>query len=329
MKAEKNGELKIFSGRANSILATQIVTALAKNLNRNVALGEMAAKNFSDGEIWVKYEENIRGCDVFLIQPTNPPADNLMELLIMIDAARRASARRITAVIPYFGYARQDRKDQPRVAISGKLMANLITQAGADRVLTIELHAPQIQGFFDIPLDHLYTGTVLIDKIKKMKIPDLTVAAPDIGSVLLGRSYARRLRAKLAIINKDRTAHNKCKVDCIIGEVENRNILLPDDMIDTAGTLRTDVEELLTRGAKKIFIAVTHGVLSGDAWQNLTHPQIEKILICNTLEFAVPEQLQKKVEIVSVGKLLADGIQRIHEERSISDLFPERRNAIS
>lgn len=329
MLKNQNGEIKIFSGRANQILAKQIAHSLAINLKKPISLGKITTKNFADGEIWVKYEENIRGCDVFLIQPTPPPADNLMELLIMIDAAKRASARRITVVIPYFGYARQDRKDQPRVAITAKLVANLITNAGANRVLTIELHAPQIQGFFDIPVDHLYTSSILIVKIKKIKIPNLTVASPDIGSVGLGRSYAKRLGAEMAIANKERNKHNECLVSGIIGNVKNRNILLVDDLIDTAGTLEADIKKLIEEGAKKIYIAATHGMFSDNAWQKLSHPSVEKIIICNTINFTVPEKLKNKVCIVSVGKLLADGILRIHQERSISDLFPEKQTSIS
>lgn len=329
MQANSYGDLKIFSGCANLALAQKICKALSGILEVKIPLGKMTAKKFSDGEIWIKYEENIRGCDVFLVQPTGAPADNLLELLIMIDAAKRASARRITAVIPYYGYARQDRKDQPRVAITAKLVADLITQAGAHRVLTTELHASQIQGFFNIPVDHLYTSGLLINQIKSMGIADLTICSPDVGASKTGKSYANRLCVPLAIVNKERKAHNQCDVSGIKGEVKDRNIFIPDDLIDTGGTLRGNVDLLVSEGAKNIYIAVTHGVLSGNAWQNLDHPAVQKILMCDTLNFTVPTKMCDRVEIVSVGSLFAEAIQRTHEDKSISDLFPEKFATIS
>ncbi len=308
---------KIFSGRSNPELAKKIAECLGQ------PLGHVVTKNFSDGEIWVKYEENIRGTDVFIIQPTNAPADNLMELLIMLDAARRASAHRITAVIPYFGYARQDRKDQPRVSITAKLVANLIVKAGADRVLTLDLHAPQIQGFFDIPFDHLYGAAVFVENIAKMKLEDLVVVSPDIGGVHLARSYAGRLKTELALLNKKRIEHNACVVTEFIGNVENKNVLIVDDLIDTAGTLINGVEMLKQKGAKNIYVSCTHPVLSGNAIERIENSVITKVFFTDSIHLP-PERRTAKMEILSVASLLADAISRIHDEKSISDLFPQK-----
>jgi len=310
-------EAKLFAGRSNPQLAEKIANYLGK------PLGNLTIKNFSDGEIWVKYEENIRGTDVFLIQSTNAPAENLLELLIMIDAAKRASASRITAVIPYFGYARQDRKDQPRVSITAKLVANLIAYSGVDRVLTMDLHTPQIQGFFDIPLDHLYAASIFIDHVKKLDIPDLVVASPDIGGVHLARSYARRLGTELVILDKRRLRHNVSLVTRLIGDVKNKNILLVDDLVDTAGTLVKGAQVLKENGAENIYVACTHAILSGCADQALQATTITKVFFSDSLKID-SECLINKMEILSVSGLLADAIRRIHEERSISDLFPEK-----
>ncbi|MEK7670160.1 MAG: ribose-phosphate pyrophosphokinase, partial [Bacteroidota bacterium] len=244
-------ELKIFSGRGNRPLAERI------SKEAGLPLGHLDIQNFSDGEIWVKYSDNIRGDDVFIIQSTQPPADNQMELLILIDAAIRASAKRVTAVIPYFGYARQDRKDQPRVSITAKLVANLIAETGADRVITMDLHAPQIQGFFDIPLDHLYSSAVLVDYFRKKKIPKLAVASPDVGGIKMARSYAKRLEADLILIDKRRPKANEAEVLNIIGNVEGKNILIVDDLIDTAGTFVNAVKALKAGGAKEVYGACT------------------------------------------------------------------------
>lgn len=309
--------MKIFSGRANQPLALKIASALQKNL------GQITLKNFSDGEIWAKYEENIRGTDVFLIQPTHAPAENLLELLIMIDAARRASARRITAVIPYFGYARQDRKDQPRVAISAKLAANLITTAGADRILTMDLHAPQIQGFFDIPLDHLYAAAVFIEHFRKMKWSNLVVASPDIGGIHLARAYARRLGTGLVLLEKQRPKHNVVEVSRLIGDVQGKDVLLVDDVVDTASTLVRGVQVLKEKGARNIYAACTHGILSGEAVQRIQESQIETFFISDSVAISEKKQIDK-ISVLSVAELLADAIRRIHEDRSISDLFPEK-----
>lgn len=315
VQSDSNREIKVFSGRSNPILAKRIVDTIG------VPLGEVEIKNFSDGELWVKYKENIRGTDVFIIQSTNAPAENLLELLIMIDAAKRASAFRITAVIPFFGYARQDRKDQPRVAISSKLVANLITKAGADRVLTMDLHAPQIQGFFDIPMDHLYAAAIFIDHFKKMGIPDLVVASPDIGGIHLARAYASRLSSELAMLNKRRTGHNVCEVSELIGDVKGKNIIIVDDIIDTAGTLVSGVKVLKDKGAKSIYVACTHALLSGEAVNRIRESEITNLFISNSINIPETKMLNNMI-VVCLSKLLAEAIIRIHADRSISDLFP-------
>jgi ribose-phosphate pyrophosphokinase len=305
---------KLFSGNASRNLAEKIADCL------QIPLGEAQISYFSDGEIWVKYNENIRGADVFIIQATNSPADNIMELLIMLDAARRASAARITAVIPYFGYARQDRKDQPRVSITAKLIANIITTAGANRVLTMDLHAPQIQGFFDIPLDHLYAATIFCDYYRDMKVPDLTVVSPDIGGIPLARAYAKRLHAPLAIIDKRRVKHNESVVHHVIGEVRKRNILIIDDIVDTAGTLTQAAAALKKNGALDIFVACTHPILSGPAIKRLSEAPITKLTVTDTV-FLPPDKHIEKIEVLSSAKLFGEAIKRIHGEESISSLF--------
>ncbi len=317
LKSKSNREIQVFSGRSNPELAQKIANVLG------IELGKVTIKNFSDGELWVKYQENIRGTDVFIIQSTNAPSENLLELLIMIDAAKRASASRITAVIPYFGYARQDRKDQPRVSISSKLVANLITKAGADRVLTMDLHAPQIQGFFDIPMDHLYAAAIFIDHFKTMGIPDLVVASPDIGGIHLARAYASRLSSDLAMLNKRRIKHNVCDVTELIGDVNNKNVLIVDDIIDTAGTLVSGVKVLKDKGAKNIYVACTHALLSGDAVEKIENSDITQLYVSNSINLPKSKKMSN-MNIVCLSKLLAEAIARIHEERSISDLFPQK-----
>jgi len=307
-------KIKIFSGNANPALAQKIADYL------DIKLGSSEIKTFSDGEIWVKYNDNVRGRDVFIIQPTFSPPRNLLELLIMIDTARRASARRITAVIPYFGYARQDRKDQPRVAITAKLVANLITTAGADRVLTMDLHAPQIQGFFDIPLDHLYASPILNDYFIKKKIPDLVVVSPDVGSNALARAYAKRLHAPLAIIDKRRPKHDVSEVMNVIGSVENKNVFLIDDIIDTAGTLVNAAKALKERGARNIYAACTHPMLSGKALDRLSDPVISQVTFTDTIPLPEEKNIDKFV-VLSVASLFGEAIKRIHTEKSISSLF--------
>jgi ribose-phosphate pyrophosphokinase len=306
------GNLKVFSGRANRPLAEKI----AKDLGQ--PLGRCDIKSFSDGEIWVKFNDNIRGCDVYLVQSTNPPAENLLELLIMMDAARRASARKVNAVIPYFGYARQDRKDQPRVSITAKLIANLITQAGADRVITMDLHAPQIQGFFDIPVDHLYSSALLVGHFKKMKLANLAVASPDVGGIKMARAYAKRLEADLIVIDKRRPRANEAEVMNIIGDVRGKNILIVDDLVDTAGTLCNAVTALKKAGARDVYAACTHPILSGNAIDRINSSGLKKILVTDS----VPVARQSKI-IVSetVARIFSEAIKRSFKYMSISSLF--------
>jgi len=304
--------LKVFSGRSNRPLAERISKALGE------PLGKVEIKNFSDGEIWVKFSDNIRGADVFIVQSTIPPAENLIELLIMMDAAKRASARRVAAVIPYFGYARQDRKDQPRVSITAKLMANLITEAGADRVITMDLHAPQIQGFFDIPVDHLYSSAVLVKHFRRRRIPRLTVCSPDVGGIKMARAYAKRLEADLVVIDKRRPRQNEAEVLNIIGDVRNRNILIVDDLVDTAGTLVNAIGALRANGAHDIYAAATHPVLSGQAFERLKNSGLTKIVVTDTLPL---RETLPVIEVESVAELFAEAILRTYKDKSISSLF--------
>jgi len=305
-------EIKIVAGRSNLDLARHIAK------EAGMRLAKVDIQNFSDGEIWAKYAENVRGVDLFIVQTTNPPAENLLELLILIDAARRASAQSITAVIPYFGYARQDRKDQPRVSITAKLVANLITEAGADRVITMDLHAPQIQGFFDIPFDHLYSSGVLIKRVLKEKIGELSVASPDVGGLKLARSYAKRLNAELVFIDKRRPAHNVAEVMNVVGECKGKNILIVDDLIDTGGTFVNAIFALKKHGAKKVYGACTHPIFSGKALARLEGAPITKLFVTDT----VPGKIQsRKIEVISVAKLFAEAIRRVHKNSSISSLF--------
>lgn len=306
------GNLKVFGGRSNRPLAQRIADSAG------IPLGDCEIKTFSDGELWVKYGENIRGSDVFIVQSTNPPAENLMELLIMIDAAKRASARKVTAVIPYFGYARQDRKDQPRVSITAKLVANLLTQAGADRVITMDLHAPQVQGFFDIPVDHLYSSALLVKHFKAMSIENLAVASPDVGGIKMARAYAKRLEADLVVIDKRRPRQNVAEVMNIIGDVSGKNILIVDDLVDTAGTLCNAVEALRKAGARAVYAACTHAVLSGEAIARIDASHIEQIVVTDTL----PQRtLSPKVVVESVSGIFSEAIRRSFNHESISSLF--------
>jgi ribose-phosphate pyrophosphokinase len=306
--------MRVFAGRANRALAEEIADYLGTDL------GACQIKQFADGEIFVKFDENIRGVDIFIVQPTFPPADNIMELLIMIDAAARASARRITAVVPYFGYARQDRKDQPRVSITAKLAANLITMAGANRVLTMDLHADQIQGFFDIPLDHLLAAPVLIDYFKALDIENPTVVAPDMGSVRLARSFAKQVEAPFALIDKRRPMPNVSEVVNVIGEVEGRNIILIDDLIDTGGTIVGSVEALTANGAGDVYVGCTHGIFSDDALARLDSAPIREIVTTNTVPMD-GKSPDGKLKVLSVAGLLGEAMRRIHVGESVSSLF--------
>jgi ribose-phosphate pyrophosphokinase len=307
----ESSEIKIFSGLSNLPLAEKIVKRLGK------PLGSVEFKRFSDGEIWVKYGENIRGSDVYIVQSTNPPSDNILELLILIDAAKRASARRITAVIPYFGYSRQDRKDQPRVSITAKLIANLITTAGADRVMTMDLHAAQIQGFFDIPLDHLYGSSVfsgLFDGISD----NLVVVSPDVGGIKMARAYAKRLHASLVLIDKRRPKQNMAEVINIIGNVDGKDVLLVDDLIDTAGTFVVAIEALKNQGARRIFGAITHPIFSGDAVKRILESELEKLYVSDTIYF---DGKSDKIKIITASDMFAEAIRRTSNNESISSLF--------
>ncbi len=308
-------DFKIVAGRASSDLGTKITEHLG------IDLAKVTIRNFSDGEIWVKYEENIRGVDLFIVQSTCAPADNLMELLILVDAARRASARRITAVIPYFGYARQDRKDQPRVSITAKLVANLLTEAGADRVITMDLHAAQLQGYFDIPLDHLYASTVLVKALRSLELDNLAVAATDVGGAKMARAYAKRLHADLVLVDKRRFAPNEAEVMNIIGDPKDKNVIIIDDLIDTAGTFVSCAQALKDEGARTIVGACTHPVLSGAAIEKLENGVASKIFVTDT----VPLQHKiDKIEVLSAAKVFSEAIIRTHNNRSISSLFDTR-----
>jgi ribose-phosphate pyrophosphokinase len=304
--------LAIFAGSSNPALARAIAEQLG------YGLGDLTIKSFSDGEIYVKYEQSIRGEDLYIVQSTPPPSENILELLLLLDAAKRASVKRVTAVIPYFGYARQDRKDQPRVSVASKLMANLLVEAGADRVLTMDLHAAQIQGFFDIPLDHLYASRLFFDYFTENPIEDLVVVAPDVGSLKMSRSYSKKLGAGLAFIDKRRPKQNESEVMNIIGEVKNKNILIVDDLIDTAGTLTNAAVALKEHGAKQIIACATHPILSGPAFQRIEDSPIDRVLVTDTVPLRQPSQ---KVQVLSVAGIFAEAIQRIHTNETISALF--------
>lgn len=306
--------MKVFAGRANRALAEKIAEYLGTKL------GDSEIRKFSDGEISMKFNENVRGVDVFIIQSTFPPAENLLELLIMIDAASRASASRISAVLPYYGYARQDRKDQPRVPITAKLVANLITVAGANRVLTMDLHAGQIQGFFDIPLDHLFASPVLIDYFKSLGLADLTVVAPDIGSARMARAFASKLKAPFALIDKRRPMPNAVEVLSVVGDVDGRNVIVVDDLIDTAGTIVLAAKELAKRGAKDVYVGCTHGVFSGDALSNIENSPIKELAVTDTIPLNTKGPAGK-LRVLSVADLLGEAMRRIHLGESVSSLF--------
>ena len=309
-------ELKLFSGNANLALAREICSYLG------ITLGDATVSSFSDGEIRIKIEENVRGADIFVVQSCCDPVNtSIMELLIMIDALKRSSAYRITAVIPYFGYGRQDRKDQPRVPITAKLVADLITTAGADRVLTMDLHAGQIQGFFNIPVDHLYATPVLLDYISKGGGQDLVVVSPDAGGVERARAFAKRLQAGLAIIDKRREGPNQAQIMNIIGDVEGRNALLLDDMIDTAGTIVQGAKACADKGARRVWAGCTHPVLSGPALERLQESCLTEVVITNTIPLNGKELRCPKLHVLSVAPLLGEAITRIHEEESVSSLF--------
>lgn len=310
-------DFKIATGRSNPELAEKVVKQLC------VDLSPVSIKNFSDGEIWVKFEDNVRGVDLFIIQSTFAPSDNLMELLIMIDAAKRASCKRLTVVIPYYGYARQDRKDQPRVSLTAKLVANLLVRAGADRIITIDLHSSQIQGFFDIPFDHLYASPVILKTLKKLQIENLAIASPDVGGIKTARSYAKRMGADLVLVDKRRPQHNVAEIMHIIGEVKDKNLIIVDDMIDTGNTFVNCAEALKKAGANQIIGVCVHPVFSGEAIDKIEGSSaIDKMFVTDTIPL---KKNFSKVEIISVSELLAEAIIRTHDNRSISSLFDIER----
>ncbi|MBT5869097.1 MAG: ribose-phosphate pyrophosphokinase [Nitrospinaceae bacterium] len=320
MYSSDNGRMLVFSGRANTPLAEEIVKYLG------IPLGKTVIRDFSDQEIYVRIEENVRGRDVFVVQPTCYPGNtNIMELLIMIDALRRASAKRITAVIPYYGYARQDRKCEPRVPITSKLVADLLETAGTERVLTVDLHAGQIQGFFNIPVDHLFAMNVLVDYIRNQNLSNMIVISPDAGGVERARAYAKRLDSSLAIIDKRRDAPNEAKAMNIIGDVKGKVAFIVDDMIDTAGTLMEATEALLGAGAKEVHACCSHPVLSGPAAERISASAIKSVVTTNTIPLSEGLSQNPKVKVLSVAPLLGEAILRIHEETSVSSLFDSTR----
>jgi ribose-phosphate pyrophosphokinase len=309
-----HGPMMLLSGTANRPLAEDIARLL------DMPLTDATVSRFADGEIFCRLNENARGRDAFIIQPTPPPAENIMELLLLIDAAKRASAARVTAVMPYYGYARQDRKDQPRVAIGAKLLANIMVAAGADRVLGIDFHTHQLQGFFDIPVDHLYAAPVLTGYFRRKGLTDVVVVAPDVGAAKMARGFARRLDASFAIIDKRRPSPNEAEVLNLVGEVQGRTCVVVDDMVDTAGTVASVVRALMDRGARDVYVAATHPLLSGPAVERLTEAPVREVVVTNTLH--VPEERRfEKLTILSVAQLLARAVANTHSNESVSALF--------
>jgi len=309
-------KFKIFSGTANEALADEVCAFLG--MSRGLAL----VTRFSDGEAYTQIQENVRGADVFVMQPTCRPVDeHLMELLLMIDALKRASARRITAVVPYYGYSRQDRKDKPRAPISAKLVADLLTTAGADRALIIDPHAPQIQGFFNIPVDHLFASPVLVDHFRKLNLPNLTVVSPDAGGVERARFFAKKMDSALAIVDKRRVEMNVAEVMHVIGDVNGRTCLVIDDLIDTAGTLVKTASALMQKGASKVYACASHPVLSGSAVENLSQSHFTEVVVTNTIPLSEAARKEPKIRVLSIAGLIGRAIQSIHEETSVSKLF--------
>jgi ribose-phosphate pyrophosphokinase len=307
-------QMLLLSGSANRPLAEEVAAHLGQ------PLCQVTLRRFADGEIFVKIDENVRGRDVYIIQPTNPPAENMMELLLLMDAAKRASAARVTAVIPYFGYARQDRKDQPRVAISAKLMANMVSMAGADRVLAMDFHQHQLQGFFDLPVDHLYAAPVFTSHYRQKALRDLVIVAPDVGSAKMARGFAKRLNASLAIIDKRRPSANVAEVLNVVGEVRGKDCLVPDDMIDTAGTMAEAVTALKRLGAEDVYCCATHALLSGPAVDRLMASPVKEVAVTNTI--AIPRERNfDRLKVLSIAGLLSKAIGYTHSDQSVSSLF--------
>jgi ribose-phosphate pyrophosphokinase len=313
---EAGRELRVFSGNAHPALGEAIARALG------VPLGRAHLARFSDGEVWFQIQDNVRGADVFVMQPTGPPVnENLMELLVMLDAFKRSSASRITAVVPYYGYARQDRKDKPRVPISAKLVADLLSAAGTDRVLTMDLHAAQIQGYFNVPVDHLFAAPVIIDYVSKLELPDLCVVSPDAGGVERARAYAKRLDASLAIVDKRRDTPNVAEVHKVVGDVEGMTALIVDDIVDTAGTLMKVAEALKDAGAREVLASCSHGVLSGPAPGRIADSSISKLIVTDSIPLSEAQKASGKIVQLSIAELLAKAIRNIHEEASVTSLF--------
>jgi ribose-phosphate pyrophosphokinase len=311
-----HGPLKLFTGSAHPALAKEVVEHLG------IPLGAARLHRFPDTEVSFQIDENIRGTDVFIVQPTSAPVDeHLVELCVMIDAFRRSSASRITAVIPYYGYARQDRKDKPRVPISAKLVANLLGAAGANRVLTMDLHKPQIQAFFDIPVDHLFAAPVIIEWLARQSLGPVTIVSPDAGGAERARAYAKRIDADLAIIDKRRTEDGSAEVMNVIGEVKGRVCVIADDIIDTAGTIQKAAQALMDNGASRILASAVHGVLSGPAMQRIEAAPIDRLIVTNTIPLGPDKAASGKIVSLSVARLLAQAIRSIHEETSVSKLF--------
>jgi ribose-phosphate pyrophosphokinase len=307
-------QMLLLSGTANRALSEEVAEHLGQ------PLCHLTIRRFADGEIFVKIDENVRGRDVYIMQSTNPPAENMMELLLLMDAAKRASAARVTAVIPYFAYARQDRKDQPRVAISAKLMANMVSMAGADRVLGMDFHQHQMQGFFDLPVDHLYAAPVLVNHFRQKQLHDPVVVAPDVGSAKMARGFAKRLNATLAIIDKRRPSANIAEVVNVVGEVAGKDCVIPDDMIDTAGTMSEAVHALKRLGARDIYCCATHALLSGPAVDRLAAAPVTEVVVTNTIAIP-PERRFDRLKILSIAGLLAKAIGYTHSDQSVSALF--------
>ncbi len=315
-RSRVDDKFKIFGGTANGPLCDEVCAFLG--LNRGQAL----LTRFADGEAYVQIQENVRGADVFVLQPTCRPVDeHLMELLLMIDALKRASARRITAVVPYYGYSRQDRKDKPRAPISAKLVADLLTSAGANRALLIDPHAPQIQGFFNIPVDHLFASPVLVDHFKRLNLPNLTVVSPDAGGVERARFFAKKMDSALAIVDKRRVEMNVAEVMHVIGDVKGRTCLVIDDLIDTAGTLVKTAAALMENGASAVYACASHPVLSGPAVQNISKSCITEVVVTNTIPLTAEAQAEPKIRVLTIAGLIGRAIQSIHEETSVSRLF--------
>jgi len=310
------GDLKVFSGSAHPQLAREIAEFLG------IPLGQARLRRFPDSEVSFQIDENIRGTDVFIVQPTSNPVDqHLMELLVMVDAFRRSSAARITVVVPYYGYARQDRKDKPRVPISAKLVANLISAAGANRVLTMDLHKAQIQGFFDIPVDHLFSAPVIVEYCSRLNYPNLTIVSPDAGGAERARAYAKRLDAELAVVDKRRTEDGTAEVMNVIGDVDGRICIVQDDIIDTAGTIQKASTALKDAGAERVLACAVHGVLSGPAIDRIEKSPLDQLIVTNTIPLSSEAQQCRKIVVLSVARLLGQAIRNIHEETSVSSLF--------